>query len=189
MKNGVKDRVILSVIAGLAGVAAKQGVNLGLRKLGMSNVGYSTMAASLFVDKKRSAGSNILGYIADGVIGTSLGLPLTYIMGYTGRDRSLVKGALYGGITWVALLGVLQNVGVSNFSPGRPRTNLMELFSNLAYGITVSSIIKKFGDESLFVDSTEETTTEEYNKRRTRMLYSNPVLPKQNNEAQNQSRQ
>jgi hypothetical protein len=86
-----------------------------------------------------------------------------------------VKGAVYGGLAWITLLGVMQNMGATNTSPGRPKTNMMELFSHVGYGVVTASVIRRLGDESLFVDSTDETTVEDYAIRRSQMLYSKPV--------------
>lgn len=150
----INDPVILGIIAGLAGNCLKTAGNLFNRYvLKVSQFTYIEVAAGLFMRRKESHKplGQIVGGIADFLIGSMMGVPLVYLLKYTKKDYALVKGIGIGGLIWIGMYGALGRAfGAWGFLPANASTNLSSFLNHSLYGIGASIVATKLGDPSLF---------------------------------------
>lgn len=151
----IKDPIILGIVAGLAGNAVKLAGNLinryAFRK---SDVTYPEIAAGLFMTKREREKrvGRVTGGLADFVLGGALGVPLVYLLRYTGRDHAALKGLAVGHLAWITVYGALGR-GLDSQKgvfPLNADTNLSALLNHSWFGLTAALVAAKLGDESLF---------------------------------------
>lgn len=133
----IKDPVILGIVAGLAGNLLKNIGNTVNIKLGITQTSYPRISGGIFMKQKQVENiyGKTAGWIADTVIAGGLGIGLVYLLKLTGKDRALIKGALYGQTAWTALFGVAGKLGATNIYPTDPKTVLSGYMNHNLYGI------------------------------------------------------
>jgi len=151
----IKDPVLLGIVAGLLGNAAKTAGNLTNRHiLGFSDTTYSEISSGLFMTRKeRKKKTGILvGVLGDFVISAGLGVPIVYLLKYTGKDYAMLKGLAISQAAWISLFGTIgrgmgENKGVFPLSA---ETNLSAFLNHSWYGMITALAASKLGDDSLF---------------------------------------
>ncbi|HBV87233.1 MAG TPA: hypothetical protein DEF42_11435 [Desulfosporosinus sp.] len=169
----IKDRYLLTVVAGLLGLIGVTIFDTVTYKMGYSKRTYRETAAGLFVPSKlkaRTSNAQILGFSMNGVasiVGAGL---LSTLITKTGRDFYGIKGVI-SGITHGAFLMLMQSALPWNkMKPKDAVSNLSYVLTNAIYGLICGTAIAKLGDDSLFdveplndqLKPTEETSEEVY---------------------------
>jgi len=169
----IKDRVILGAIAGLGGNLIKTIIGRSAMKMGLAELNGRERAAGMLVPGHKIATTQgrMIGYIADNVIASILGVATVYALSITGKDKAITKGTLSGQAAWTLFYGMLGSMGATKVGPVSPKTVLVELVAHTAYGATTAYLVTKLGDPSLFdgrqplsaspqtVDTPERTAT------------------------------
>ncbi len=155
----IKDRIMLGMIAGMVGNAAKTVLDEIFLATGKAKTPYRDMASGIFVNKNKTKTEEgkLLGWLADLGLGMVYGIPLVYLLSHTGADKYPVKGALMGTVTWGLGIGVAKNLGVSKVYPKDPATILLMALSHMAGGIVAAHTAVKLGDRQLFEPATDQT--------------------------------
>jgi len=139
----IKDPIILGLISGIAGNAAKLAGNMVNRYLfKFSEATYPEIAAGIFMSKKERGKRTGLavGAIADFVIGAGLGVPIVYLLKQTLRDNTLLKGIGAGHAAWIAAYGALGRAfGSRGVFPLDAGTNLSAFINHAWYGAVTRS--------------------------------------------------
>lgn len=151
----IKDPIILGFMAGIIGNTAKTAGNLINRfVLHQTDTTYTEIAGGLFMNPKerRKPKGMIVGSVADFILGAIMGIPIVYMLRYTGKDKAGVKGLGLGYFAWVTMYGFLgramgQNKGVF---PLKARTNLSALINHTWFGFVTGKAAAYLGDPSLF---------------------------------------
>jgi len=159
----IKDPIVLGIVSGVLGNCAKMAGNFFNRHvLSKSDTTYPEIAAGLFMSKKqrnRPIG-NLVGLLADFSIGTSLGIPLVYMLRYTGKDMAALKGLGLGHFAWISMYGFLGG-GLGNKKgvfPLDAGTNMSAFINHSWYGLVASLAASNLGDPSLFPEPTTNST-------------------------------
>lgn len=149
----IKDRYLLTVVAGLLGLVGVTIFDTLSYKKGYSKRTYRETAAGLFVPSKLKAKTRyvqILGLSMNGVasiVGAGL---FSTLMTRTGRDFYGLKGMI-SGITHGAFLMLIQSALPWNkMKPKDAVSNLSYVLTNAIYGLICGTAIAKLGDDSLF---------------------------------------
>jgi len=149
----IKDRYLLTVVAGLLGLVGVTIFDTLSYKAGYSERTYRETAAGLFVPSKRKARSKygqILGFSMNGIasiVGAGL---ISTLLTKTGRDFYAIKGII-SGITHGSLLMLIQSfLPWNKMKPKGALSNLSYLLTNATYGLICGTAIAKLGDDSLF---------------------------------------
>ena len=148
----VRDRLQLGMMAGLAGVVAKDLVGGFMTRSGLSKGAGPQRAAGRLLPayKTHTPLGQAAGWLADATVGSLLGIATVYTLTFTGRDRAFLKGLTTGALAWVGLYGVLSNMGATDVRNVQPKTVLRELLGHLVYGVVTASTAVALGDEDLF---------------------------------------
>jgi len=148
----IKDRIILGVIAGLGGNLIKNIIGRSCMRYGLAELNGPERAAGMLLPGYKIATfqGRLVGYIADGVIASILGLGTVYALSLTGKDKAITKGVLSGLAAWTTLYGALGTMGATKVGPVSSKTVLVELVAHTAYGATTAYLATKLGDPSLF---------------------------------------
>ena len=91
----IKDPLILGAFAGLTANLGKMLGNVFNKNvLKVSDINYSELAAGIFMTEKelKKPAGLVVGTLADFVIGAIMGIPIVYILRYTGKDHAALKG-------------------------------------------------------------------------------------------------
>lgn len=149
----IKDRYLLTVIAGLLGLVGVTLLDTLTRKLGYSERSYRYTAAGLFVNSKfgaRSKSGQGFGFIMNGIASIFGAGLISGLITKTGRDFYALKGII-SGITHGAFLMLLQAyLPWNKMKPIDAVTNLSYVVTNGFYGLICGTTIAKLGDDSLF---------------------------------------
>jgi hypothetical protein len=146
----IKDRLILGLIAGLGAnlikeAIAETGVHSGLAKYTCKRI-----IPLVLLNKKEAKTWKgwALGITSDMTIAGLTGILLTYILSFTGKDYSRLKGIIVSN-------GILDQV-FNAFSMTLPQvkkdpnSNLLCRGIHAVFGITAAFIITSLGDPTLF---------------------------------------
>ncbi len=159
MMKKIKDPVVLGIISGLIGNSAKFAGNLFNRYvLKRSDITYPEIAAGIFMTKKERNKplGMLVGGLADFALGAILGIPVVYLLRYTGKDKAAIKGLVFGHFAWLTAYGVIgRGFGThKGVFPLDAHTNLSAFASHSWYGLVTSVVITKLGDPGLFPEPT-----------------------------------
>ncbi len=151
----IKDPIILGIVSGLIGNCAKLAGNLFNRYvLKRSDTTYPEIAAGMFMTKKERNKpiGMLVGGLADFGLGGILGIPMVYLLRYTGRDKAGIKGLGLGHFAWIAVYGAIgRGFGTKRgVFPLDAHTNLSAFVNHSWYGLITSLVAAKLGDPSLF---------------------------------------
>lgn len=150
----IKDPILLGIISGLIGNTAKLAGNLFNRYvLYKSEITYPEIASGMFMGKKqreRPVGK-LVGFLADYAIGASLGIPMVYMLRYSGKSNAPLKGLGLGHIAWVSMFGFLGGGhNQKEVFPLDAGTNLSAFVNHSWYGLVTALVASRLGDPSLF---------------------------------------
>ncbi|MDI6631781.1 MAG: hypothetical protein QME13_05055 [Thermoanaerobacteraceae bacterium] len=150
----MRDTIVLGLVGGLIGNAAKDLSNFLIYRAGKTELLYGHYAASMISapEEVREKGHFVAGQVVDMVIGAILGVPIVLLFKKTGKDNHLLKGAGLGLLLWEALYAVGPNLGILSVKPHMAKTHFSALWSNLLYGVTTAQAIVSLADPGLFPD-------------------------------------
>lgn len=149
----IKDRIMLGLIAGLAGNAVKTVIDEISIKQKVSQRTFRETAAGVWVSKKSEV-TNLKGQILGGLFDFGMasmgGVAIVHLLSKTGRDHVIPKGIVSGiaiGSTITALLSVSPQ---NKVKPKDAASNLSYMASHAVYGVVAAAIAGKLGHPSLF---------------------------------------
>lgn len=178
--NKIRDRVVLSVLAGVLGNAAKTLIDEVSLRAQISQRSFRETAAGVWVSKKSEASNpkgQVLGELLDIGMATVGAFGLMTLLSRTGRDHYPFKGALLGLIHGSAVSGIVSGLPQNKVRPKDAASNLSYMLSHAIYGLVAGVVMARLGHPSLFdvrpVDylaPTERTSEEQMAVRRGRVL-------------------
>ncbi len=144
------DPVICGALAGIIGTLAKEIVDFLSVTIGWSKYLYWNLAASVFVLPKdvHQPGALIIGGLADIIVGSFWGIVLFYIIKFSGRSYSYIKGLGIGWLIWLSLFGAVVNLHVVRITPTDIGTTLSAFVEHSAFGLTATWFINQFADST-----------------------------------------
>lgn len=147
----LRDRLTLGVLAGLVGNAAKNAVDVVLRAGRQDQMGFSDLAARIFVPKQEAVtdAGRFLGRLADYGLAAAYGVPTVYLLSRTGTDSLLLKGSLMGVVTWGVGLGLARNLGLGKTGPLDAGANLRMLLAHVVGGMVTAQVAACLADEEV----------------------------------------
>lgn len=163
----IKDPVILGVVSGIIGNCAKMAGNLFNRYvLYKSETTYPEIASGLFMTKKQRQKpvGMLVGAMADFALGGILGIPMVYLLRYTGKDHAAVKGLTFGNFAWITMYGIMgRGFGTKQgVFPLDADTNLSAFINHSWYGLVTALTASKLGDSTLFPEPTSRREVKMY---------------------------
>lgn len=170
----IKDRILLGVIAGAMGNAAKTLIDEVSLKNKISQRSFRETAAGVWVSKKSEASNykgQILGGLFDFGLGSIGGVGIVHLLSKTGKDQLITKGILSGitiGSTTTAMLSAFPQ---NKVKPKDAASNLSYILSHAIYGVITNFVAAGLGHPSIFdakpvndyLVPTEPTTEQENN--------------------------
>lgn len=149
----IKDRMMLSILAGGVGTVNMLIIDRISRKFGKSKRSYPTTAAGVWVNSRKQAESPQGQFLGISMIMwmSMLGaFGLINFLSKYGKDHMIPKGIVFGG-TFGSMINALLSVLVNNKMKSKDATsNLSYLLTNCMFGLTTALIATKLGHESLF---------------------------------------
>lgn len=158
----IKDTITASLFSGLLGTLAMESLNIFLWKKGKSEVLFGHIAGSIFVRPFRTnqRKNYWLGKISYLITGSTLAIPLNYIMKKTGKDNSLLKGTVYATIVWEIVYGMGQRLKIFAAKPHLTKTHYAMLINHTIYGLVTTQAMVAFSEPTAFPDIQSKTTTQ-----------------------------
>ncbi|MFZ5754644.1 MAG: hypothetical protein ACOY3J_10405 [Bacillota bacterium] len=149
----IKDRIVLGVVAGLAGNAIKMAIDEVSIKKKISQRSFRKTAAGVWVSKQSEA-TNIKGQILGGLLDFGMGIlggiASVYLLSKTGRDHIVTKG-ITSGITMGSFITfILGALPTNQVRPTDAASNLSYMASHAVYGLVTTAVAAKLGHPSLF---------------------------------------
>ncbi|MFZ5641902.1 MAG: hypothetical protein ACOY4Q_14590 [Bacillota bacterium] len=149
----IKDRIVLGVIAGLAGNVIKMAIDEVSTKKKISQRSFRETAAGVWVSKRSEAISTkgqILGGLLDFGMGILGGISSVYLLSKTGRDHIVTKGVTSGIAMGSFITFVMGTLPQNQVRPKDAASNLSYMVSHAAYGLVTTVVAAKLGHQSLF---------------------------------------
>lgn len=148
----IKDRMLLGVIGGVAGNLVKLSLGYYFKKKKLAEIDGPERAAGMLVPPHTifTKEGKIVGYLADGAVGSLLGVSMVYLLSITGKNQGVLKGAATGQAMWTFLYGVLGTLGATKVNAATPKTVLSEYISHTAYGLVTACVVLGLGEKGLF---------------------------------------
>lgn len=178
----IKDSIAVSLFSGLIGTLVMDISNLAFWRTKKTETLYAHIAGSVYVRPFRTnQRKNFwLGQITHFITGTTLAYPLNYIFIKTGKDHPLLKGAMFGAITWELIYGLGQRFEIFSSKPHKTETHYAELFNNILYGVATAQSLVAFSDPSILPDTQSKATTQDTQGSRIQPIYSDVNLNVEN---------
>ncbi|ATW28469.1 hypothetical protein [Candidatus Formimonas warabiya] len=148
----ITDRIMLGLVGGFIGNIPKSVFNEILFRKGIETKRYGEIIGGIFMPREevRSRTGMHFGAGADFVMSSLLGIPLVYLLSFTGKDYYLVKGGLTGLIGMGAFRGIIANIGPGKTYPRDPRTNMTLSLTSTLWGVVSSLAVITLGNKDLF---------------------------------------
>jgi len=148
----ISDRVMLGAVAGLGGNLVKNTIMDIMQRLNLAEFGVPARAAGILVPgyKIGQRKGKAVGFLADNIMALTLGTGITYLLTFSGSDRSVVKGTFAGAMLWAALYGAAFQLGATKIDQVPAETALCELVAHIGFGATAAAIASGLGDPRLF---------------------------------------
>lgn len=149
----IKDRVLLGVVAGLAGDIVKTAIDEISHKKKLSQRSFRETAAGVWLQKNsevKSIKGQTLGGLLD--LGMSLagGIGTVYLLTETGRDHLLTKG-LISGIGLGSFIDLaISSLPQNKIKPTDATSHLSYMISHALYGLVTTMMVAKLGHPALF---------------------------------------
>ncbi|HEX7713010.1 MAG TPA: hypothetical protein VF531_03230 [Bacillota bacterium] len=142
----VKDKVVISSIAGIIASLFKDLPNFILYKLGVVHYLYAHLAASahLLPDGVYFPLGWIIGFLGDTVTGGAIGVVTILFLDCFGTDYWWYKGLTIGLTIWLFGLGVILNLGTVHLVPFDPVFRLTSIFDHIIFGEVTVYIIYRW---------------------------------------------
>lgn len=177
--NKIRDRIVLSVVAGVLGNMAKTLVDEVSLRAKISQRSFRETAAGVWVSRREASNpkGQVLGELLDIGMATVGAFGLMTLLSRTGRDHYPFKGALLGLVHGSAVSGIVSGLPQNKVRPKDAASNLSYMLSHAIYGLVAGVVMARLGHPSLFdvrpVDylaPTERTSEEQLAVRRGRVL-------------------
>ena len=148
----IKDRIILGLVIGFIGNISKIVTNELLYRKGIEKKRFGDIVAGIFLPTKQAASKKgtLFGVAGDFAVSAFLGVPLVYLLSFTGKDKAWVKGWLTGAFGFGLFRGVMATFGIGKTYPKDPITNSLMTMNSSFWGITAGLLAPLIGDERLF---------------------------------------
>ncbi|HBE76311.1 MAG TPA: hypothetical protein DDW65_00790 [Firmicutes bacterium] len=142
----IKDKIVISSVAGILGTLCKDLPNYIYYKLGIIHYLYAQLAASAHLEPKNicSPLGYIIGFLADIATGGAIGIAAILFLDRFGIEYWWYKGLAIGITVWLFGLGVILNLGTVHLPSCEPLFRLTSLFDHLIFGVVVVYIIGKW---------------------------------------------
>ncbi len=157
----IKDRFVLGIVSGLAGNMPKMSLMSLAKKKNWAEITCQEKSAGMLLPSHQaySPYGKIVGFVADNVMATMLGVGTVYMLSFTGKDKALLKGLAIGGAMWVSFYGVLSTMGATQVRPLSPKTVLCEMVSHAVFGATATLAATTLGNPALFPNNKQMPIT------------------------------
>ncbi len=151
-----KDRILLGLTAGIISTVPTRILNRIENRSGLNDVKYNMMAANLFLQENEVAtpAGRIVGAITNHINTGAVGILITYLLSSTGRDHAVLKGAVTGVFSWIAVFGLTSRI--LPVRAQKPLAPLLSFLDHTLFGSLCGLAVSKLGDDSLFPDSQRE---------------------------------
>lgn len=148
----IKDRIYLGLLSGFIANIPKEALSELLYRKGIEKGRFANMAAGIFIPKKNALSKKgaLFGLTHDFMLASGLGIPLVYLLSFTGKDKWLIKGLLTGGLGFGVFRGLMANVGPGKTYPKDPLSNISMTLGSLMWGAIASGIAISFGEQNLY---------------------------------------
>ncbi|MEW6182627.1 MAG: hypothetical protein AB1500_05540 [Bacillota bacterium] len=150
-----KDRIVLGVCCALLASLPPKLANTIEYRLGLTDEQYNQTGSSFFLPKEEaksnSMASKVVGSLVNNTVVGFTGVVLAYLLSISGRDRAVIKGALFGALEWVAIWGLTGKLGMKVRSR-KAATHLLSFFDHVIFGAGTAWLVSKLGDDSLYPD-------------------------------------
>jgi hypothetical protein len=155
----IKDRVVLGVVAGLAGNAIKTTIDMASVRAKISQRSFRQTAAGVWVSNRKEANSikgQLLGGLLDFGMGILGGIGMAYHLSLTGKDHAALKGIVSGIAMGSAITYFIGCTPNNQLRPTDATSNLSYMLSHAAYGLVAAAVAAALGDPSLFGASRQD---------------------------------
>ncbi|MCL6590138.1 MAG: hypothetical protein K6U80_09320 [Firmicutes bacterium] len=141
-----KDTVLFGALSGIIGNIPKMIIGWIFHFLGLLRYTFEHIAAGYFVSLKYidKPISLLIGFISDYILAGFFGVIMYIIIQQYGKDFAVLKGVLFGGVTYFLFYGAFMALDMTRASLLTPLPNLLLLFPHIIYGGFTGWIIKKF---------------------------------------------
>lgn len=142
----LKDNIILGSLVGLLADIFKLVANYIMYQFNLTSVVFWQITATRFLAKEDlyQLLAYIIGAIADLTISALLGVIFVYILYFTGKKYSWVKGVGFGLLVWVNLFGTLLGESVMQKIPQKPMNILVTIIAHFVYGLALAYFARLF---------------------------------------------
>lgn len=181
----IKDRMVLGLIAGIAGNAVKTVIDEVSIKKKISQRSFRETAAGIWVSQKSEA-TNLKGQILGGLLDFGMasmgGIGIVHLLSKTGRDHVITKGVLSGIAIGSFITALVSAFPQNRIRPKDAASNLSYMASNAIYGVVAAAVAGKLGHASLFdaapqndyLAPTELTTEQKKQKKQDKASNNEP---------------
>lgn len=149
----IKDRIMLGMIAGIAGNAVKTVIDEVSIKKKISQRSFRETAAGIWVSPKGEA-TNLKGQILGGLLDFGMasmgGVGIVHLLSKTGRDHVITKGVLSGIAIGSFITALVSAFPQNRIRPKDAASNLSYMASHAVYGIAAAAVACELGHPSLF---------------------------------------
>lgn len=151
----IKDSTALGALAGIVATIPQLIFDFIMVQLGNSGYYAFQISGSIYLFKRFT--DDLLGLMLGGIVWESmamlLGIITVFYMRFTGKDYWWLKGIVVSNlIMFTIIYGFLYTLGAAKIVPFDIPTNLTVLVGNVIFGLTVSYLVVRWGDESLLKD-------------------------------------
>ncbi len=152
MVGKITDKIILGLVSGLLGNIPKIIINEALVRKGIEKKRFAEIVAGMFVTQKEAASKKgiAFGFAGDFVSASFLGIPLVYLLSYTGKNNKIVKGGIIGLVGLGLYRGILAKLGAKGTYPQDVTTNVFMSVTSTLWGVTTGILVSILGHKSVF---------------------------------------
>ncbi len=161
----INDRIILGLLTGIIANIPKTLGNEYLYRRGIDKRRFGDLVAGVFLPsyRVRSKKGTIFGTIGDMFVSSLFGVPLVYLLTYTGKDKTGIKGLMTGLFAFGLFRGIISRVGISTTYPKDVVTNVMMSAISSLWGLTAGLLIPLLGNRDLFEPKPRVQSNPPYN--------------------------
>ena len=147
----IKDKYTFSIIASLIANIPINILDFIFYKLDFNNYLMWHIAASAYFKKAdvHTLPALIIGGATDYFTAGLMGIPIFYLLYWTGSDYYWFKGISIGGFWWLTAFGVILRSQVARIDPVDASTNLYHISEHLLLGFLIAWLIVKYGSDLL----------------------------------------
>lgn len=178
----MKDRITLGLLCGFFGNIPKTILNDVSYRKGLEKTRYGEIVTGIFVPKRAAVSKSGVkfGFAGDYFLASLLGIPLVYLLSYTGKDNYLLKGWA-GGMAGMGLFrALIANIGPGKTYPKDVLTNSLMSISSSIWGITAAALIVRLGDDTLFRSTASSREVTHHGPAATEYQYSDSTGSSEN---------